>query len=741
MAIEAALASEAPASKAPDLDPITFEILRHRLWAINEEAATTMKRVSGSTVATEANDFNTAIMDPAGEVVAVARYSLAKATTMQCVVEDINREYADNPGIAPGDGFLCNDAYIGVQHQNDVALVMPFFHGGELLGWVGAEVHQVDVGGPVPGNVQVGAQSLFGEAPLIPPVKVIEGGELRPDLERNYLRRSRTPELVALDLRAKRAACNVALQRLAQLADQHGVETARQLMDDVLRTTEARFRARLAELPDGTWRHLTYLDFEGDVYPIRVAMTKRGDELSFDFRGTAKQAPAIVNCTEPSLLAVLLGYVCISLCWDIPWSPSAVGRAVTVIPEPGSVVACEWPGGVCKSTTSVSWSVGKTVGLLIGRMLAASDRWRHKAMASWQGAMIAEEARGRDWRRREFGTTIIDTMAGAGGARTFRDGIDTGGYLGSMGSGIANVETYEFEYPILYLYRRQQRDGGGAGAFRGGTSISKAYLVNGTDEIPTFVMHCVGVAMPLSPGSCGGYPAGTNQLAIKRGADGRRLLAGGSIPGSPEEVGGELEVFDGIARTSLGGGDVYFCSPMGAGGFGDPLDRDPELVAADVDAGIVSPEAARDIYGVVVEDAAVDPKATASAREEIRRARLAEASAGREGPTIGDPEEALLRIGDRLRLVEGAEGHALACRCGRGLAPVADNFKEWVPEFRLPVAKIGPQADPFGVGGDRFELRQYLCPGCGALLATDMVERTEPVVWELDLAAAVGGSR
>jgi N-methylhydantoinase B len=728
----------APLTRSLELDPITFEILRHRLWAINEEAATTMKLVSGSTVATEANDLNTSIMDARGDVVAVARYSLAKATTMQCVVQDILSEYQENPGIEPGDGFLCNDAYVGVQHQNDVALVMPFFHDGELAGWVGAEVHQVDVGGPVPGNVQVGAQSLFGEAPLIPPLKLIEGGKLRRDLERNYLRRSRTPELLALDLRAKWAACNVALQRLAELADAHGVGTVRQLMEDVLTTTEMRFRARLAELPDGVWRHVTYLDFDGDVYPIRLAMTKHGDTLTFDFTGTAKQAPAIINCTEASLVAVLLGYVCISLCWDIPWSPSAVGRAVTVVPEPGSVVACDWPGGVCKSTTSVSWAVGKSVGLLIGRMLACSDRWRHKAMASWQGAMIAEEAHGRDWRGRPFGTTIIDTMAGAGGARTFRDGIDTGGYLGSMGMAIANVETYEFEYPILYLYRRQQCDGGGAGTFRGGTSIDKAYVVNGVEEIPTFVMHCVGVAMPLSPGSCGGYAAGTNQLCIKRGSNARELLEGGRTPGSLDEVSGEVEIFDGIARTMLGRGDAYFCSPMGAGGFGDPLLRDPELVTRDVEGGIVSPESGRLIYGVVLRDGGQpDAAATAEARDAIRRERLAGASGGRAEPAVEAGAEPLIRVGDQLAVVAGDGGHVLACGCGRGLAPVEENFKEWVPERRRPIGDLGPQADPFGVGAGRFELREYYCPGCGALLATDAVEPGEPVVWELDLAPAV----
>ncbi len=730
------MAVETAGRSALRLDPITFEILRHRLVAINEEAVTTVKLVSGSTVATASNDLNTAIMDARGEVVAVARYSLAKATTMSSVVKDILANYEENPGFGPGDAFLCNDAYLGVQHQNDVALVMPFFVDGELVAWVGAEVHQVDVGGPVPGNVQVGAKDIWGEAPLIPPLKIVEGGVLRRDLERNYLRRSRTPELVALDLRAKWAACNVATERLAAVVAQYGVDTLVDLMQDVLDYTEAKFRARLAALPDGTWRHVTYLDFDGDVYPIRIAMSKRGDTLAFDFRGTAAQAPAIINCTHQSLVAVLLGYVCISLCWDIPWSTSAVGRALEIVTEPGTVVSCRWPAGVCKSTTSVSWSVGKAAGLLIGKMLACSDRWREKAMASWQGAMIAEEVQGVDWRGRPFGTTIIDTMAGAGGARTFRDGIDTGGYLGSMGMAIANVETYELEYPILYLYRRQLCDGGGAGRYRGGVSITKAYVVNGVEEIPTFVMHCVGVAMPLSPGNYGGYPGGTNQLAILRGSDARERLAAGRLPSDVAELAGELEVHQGIARSRLGADDVYVCSAMGGGGYGDPLSRDPELVARDVAHGLVSPAVARELYGIVLAGDIVDGAATAARRHAVRRQRLEEASEPRPAPVPSAPLEVVLRIGHDLLLLAGGGERYLGCACGRILSPADENFKTWVPEARRPLSAIGPQCDPFELGRDRFEFREYYCPGCASVLATDIVERDEPIVWELDLQAA-----
>ena len=722
------------------LDPITFEILRHRLWAINEEAATTIKLVSGSSVATEANDMNASLMNARGEVFVVGRYSLAKATTLSVVVQDILASYPENPGFHPEDGFLCNDPYVGVQHQNDVAFVMPLFHMDRLIGWAGAELHQVDVGGPVPGQIQVGAKDIYGEAPLIPPIKIVERGTLRKDLEREYLRRSRTPHLLALDLRAKWAACNVARERLAQLIAEYDVETVTQAMEDMLNYAEAKFRARLAELPDGTWRHITYLDFDGRTYPIRMAMTKAGDRLKVDFTGTARQAPATINCAYKALVAVLRGYLCVALCWDIPWSPSAIGRAVEVVTEPGTIVDAQWPAGVSKSTTSVSWSVGKAAGLLVGKMLACSDKFREKAMASWQGAMPLEEIYGVDRLGRRYGGTLLDSMSGGGGARTFADGIDTGGYLGSMGMSIANVESYELEYPVLYLYRRQQADSGGPGKHRGGAGMTKAVIVDGVDEIPELVMHCVGVEMPLSPGIYGGYPSTTNQLLVKRQTDALDLLSRSRIPQNLEELAGELEIHQAIARSSVRRGDVYCSVAMGGGGYGDPLLRPAELILKDVRAGLVSENAARTIYGVVLVDGTPDEAATAEERDRIRARRLADARPGRPAPQARGELVRLYTVGDQLLLIHDGEDFYYACKCGRQLAPAAENYKSWVAEARRSLRAAGPECDPFDVSRGRFELREYYCPSCAVLLDVDMLAADEPVLWDVqfDLPEAPG---
>ncbi|MGE0502338.1 MAG: hydantoinase B/oxoprolinase family protein [Rhizobiaceae bacterium] len=722
------------ASLDTGLDPVTFQILRSRLIAINEESATTMKLVSGSTVATEANDLNTAILTPEGDVVAVARFSLAKATTMSRVVQDIMETYTDNPGIREGDAFLCNDVYLGVQHQNDVALVMPFFVDGELIGWTGAELHVLDVGGPVPGSAQIGAKDIYGEAPMVPTVKIVENFRIRKDIERHYLRLSRVPESVALDLRAKLSACNVARERLGKLVERYGLESVKLAMRGTLDYAERKFRTLLSALPDGTWRHVTYLDYSGEVFPIRIAMTKKKDELTFDFTGTAKQAPAVINCTRDSLVAVSLGYVCISLGWEIPWSPSALGRLVNYVTEPGTIVDCTWPAGCSKATTSVSWSVGKATGLLIGRMLACSDDTRAKAMASWVGSMTVEELFGTGADGKVFGGIVIDTMAGAGGARSHTDGIDTGGYLGSMGMAIANVESYETEHPILYLYRHQLEDGGGAGANRGGVSIRKAYTPHGVDEISTFVAHCMGVEMPLSPGIYGGYPSGTNQLRIKRSTNIQDLFARGAVPNDAGTIDAETETLQGISRSYLRKGDVFVGATMGAGGYGDPLDRDPARVWRDFEAGLVSREMARDLYGVAIGDNGVEAERTKTTRAGIRKRRLAEASPAKAAPKVAGDMKIKLRIGQRLTLVESGGSQFIGCGCGRLLSHASENYKTCAAEARRPLSAGGRQTDPFRMGHDRFEIREYYCPECASLLEVDMVEKSEPVVWDFELA-------
>ena len=616
---------------ATAMDPITFEILSSRLSAINDEAATTMRLVSGSPVANEAYDMNVGLMDANGDCFAIGMYITIHALSLSSTVRWIQQEYGGDagPGIEPGDIFMSNDPYVGACHQMDVVVVAPIFAGGDLIGWTGSTVHQIDLGGPVEGQVQVGATSVWGEQPLFPPVKIVEAGELREDVERGYLRRTRLPNLVGLDLKAMIAGCNVAAERVQELVGRYGRPMVLAAIEGINAATAARFRARLRELPNGTWSHRGYIEYD-TIYPVIVSMTKRDDRLIFDFTQSADQAPAVVNCTRPACVGATIAAVLPYLCYDMPWSPAGLQSAVEVITREGSVVHAAWPAGVSKATTTGSFMATISSSVCLAKMLAASEPHREQFMATWMGGLYVEDVFGVDQREDFFGATILDAMAGGSGARARADGLDAGGFLDSPSSIIANVEDYEYSYPLLYLYRRIQPDTGGAGRFRGGNTLSMMYVCHDVDVIPTKIMHAIGTLQPGSTGIAGGYPSCTNQFVIKRNTNVRQLLGRGYVPSELDEIEGDLEVYsDSIVKTSQSAADVYRCIAMGGGGYLDPLDRDPARVLADVVSGVVTPAHGAERYGVIVTGGAerVDEAATEARRAEIRAERRATSSA------------------------------------------------------------------------------------------------------------------
>jgi hypothetical protein len=371
-----------PAVARHELDPATFEVLRHRLSAINDEAAVTIGRVSGSPIATEGNDFNSGLMTAEGETVVAGVYVLVHAAALGRIVRDIIDNYSDNPGIGPGDMFITNDTYVGAPHQADVVVVAPIFDGDRLIAWCGSCVHQADVGGPVPGSITVGARNIYEEALPISPVKIVERGVIRKDIEREYLTRSRTPELNRLDLLGQIAANRVQSERILDLCAKYGTDTVIAAFHRLIEATEARLRSRLRSLPDGVWRHVGFCEHDGvedRVYAVRCTMTKRGDSLEFDFTESSDQAPALINTAEPTLSGYAMTAVMTVLGYDLPWVPAAFWRVMSIKSRPGSVVHCTMPAGMSMGVTSAGQEVRTAVNICVSRLLDASDDPLHGA--------------------------------------------------------------------------------------------------------------------------------------------------------------------------------------------------------------------------------------------------------------------------------------------------------------------------------------------------------------------------
>ena len=285
------------------IDPITYEVIRHNLWNINEELGMTIQRISGSPVAMYAFDLNSSIFTEDGEFIYYGPYQLYMSGVSDVQVKWTLEHRSKNPGIFEDDMFLSNDPWVGAAHQMDVTLLSPVFHEGKLFCWITNVLHQYDVGGITPGSFCPNARDSFDEGILIPPVKIVERGELRKDIEAVYLRSSRKPYLVALDLRAQIAGNNTAKKRILGLVQRYGADVVKGVMRKIIDNAEQAFVAKLAKVPDGTWRERSYVEvaYVGDrkTYQVMLTMKKDGDKLIFDNAGTADQVRDILSRWSP----------------------------------------------------------------------------------------------------------------------------------------------------------------------------------------------------------------------------------------------------------------------------------------------------------------------------------------------------------------------------------------------------------------------------------------------------------
>ena len=717
------------------IDPVTFEILRHRLWAINDEAAATIKLVSGSSIATECGDFNTGLLDAEGNQLIVGIYVTAHAAALDLVAKYILSEYQDNPGIDEDDMFLCGDPYIGTLHQMDIACLAPIHWKGELIAWSGCTIHQLDVGGPVPGGFAVGAHSIYEEPLPLSPLKIVEKGRVRKDIERDYLIRSRVPALVALDLRAQISANNVVKHRIHQLIEAYGVETVKAVMKEMIDYAENRLRARLRELPDGTWRHTLFIEHDSTkdkVYAGRLTMIKVNDTLTFDLTESSEQAPAVINASKGVISAVALLAVLPLLAYDMPWTTAGILRAIKIITKPGTLMHPIWPAGVCGAPIS-SMRVGAIlVNVCIGKMFSACEKYRDRAAAGWMGSICTPNIYGVNQRGENFGNFLLDGVAGGGASRSYKDGVDSGASITSMATAIANVETNEYIYPLLYLYRRQAKDSGGPGKFRGGVGTEEAFTMYGTREPFTFVHFSYGTEQPCSSGICGGYPGSTAAYLVIRKSNFWDLLRENKMAQGVKELTGNFEVSPPMCIMRIDHDDVIVHHHPGGGGYGDPFDRDPHLVLKDVVNGLVSLECAKDIYGVVIgRDFQLDPVGTEKQRQ-VQRAKRG-AGVPRATPLVSSSEKEAKPISEYLEIVASNEGQYIRCRkCRTLICRKRENYKEHSIMREYPITQAGPGITPYKKT-ERFILREFYCPGCFTLLETEVNLKDAPLIWDIQM--------
>ena len=600
-----------------NIDPITFEVLSHRLHQITREMGIALERTGGTVTTTQQHDYNASLYRPDGEIMAAGEtyghHVVCAGFAVRRIIESFGKEE-----IFPDDIFLLNDPYLAAIHNPDVYIISPIHFRDVLVGWSATFVHVSDVGAITPGGDSPDATEIFQEGFRIPGIKLVERGKLRRDVFDTITHMTRQPDAVGLDLKCEIAANNVAKARLQAMYRQYGAELMNSVSAEMIRYTEAVLRKRLSEIPDGEWHETLTIEADGPCRLV-LALRKQDDRLIFDFTGTDGQVRKGINLPYHGAFGFCFGAILYSIAYDLPKNQGVI-KPMEVIAPKGTLVHVQFPGPISMSTTSSGFGVGFLANSVLMQMIATSERWRKEIVAPSASHRNCRHSGVNQYRRYSAFINMAHGAMDGNGARIDRDGVDSGGSYMSC----PNVEWMELQYPLLYLFRRHAVDSAGAGKFRGGVGVESAHTLHDAPEGKIGgVAYGVASSENSGHGMFGGRSGAPSVMVKMAGTKLKALIANNQPPTHIEALGGEGQMLP-YCNFELKDGDVLFMRVASGGGYGDPLERDPELVRKDVANSIVSAQAARLIYGVVLADGdlQLDLEATRQLRAKMRQQDL-----------------------------------------------------------------------------------------------------------------------
>jgi N-methylhydantoinase B len=595
------------------VDPITFEILSHRLFQVTKEIGITLERVGGTVNTTQMHDYMTALYTANGDILCAGESMGWHVACASFAVKRLIERFEKEGGIYPEDIFLLNDPYVAAIHQSDVYIIAPIHYREKLMGWSGTFVHVADIGAQSPGGNSPGATEVYHEGLRIPGIKLVERGKLRRDVFETFLNMTRQPGMVGLDLKCEIAANNVAKARMQEFYDEYGTELVNNVSLEMIRHSELMMRGRIAEIPDGEWRD-TYTMQDDESRKIVLTLRKKSDHLVFDFTGTDRQSRRGINIPFHGTFGACFEALMGCLCYDLPKN-HGLFRCMGVVAPSGTVVNPELPAPVSMSTTSsgavLKYCLAKSV---IVQMLAESEKWSKETMAVIAGQSTLRHAGVNQYNRYYVSST---TGVCGNGARSYMDGVNSGDRITTT-----NVEWVELNFPLLHLFCRHIKDGGGAGKYRGGVGVETLFTIH---DAPQGMIKGISGGIKgwnSGRGIFGGYPGAPSIVKIAEETNLEEFLNSSRLPDSLEELGGETRLLS-YGEYEVKKGTAVYRSAASGGGYGDPLEREPQLVIRDLKEGIISETSAHDVYGTVIDqDGNLDLAATEKRRALLQKERM-----------------------------------------------------------------------------------------------------------------------
>lgn len=569
------------------LDPVTLAVLKGRLEQIADEMDATLFRSAFNPIIAEAHDAShglyhaetgaTLVQGTSGLPVFVA----AMAFAVKTVIDKTNNQ------VAEGDVYIFNDPYEGGTHLSDFKLVRPVFRDGKLFCYLASVGHWHDVGGNVPGNYNPVATESFQEGMLIPPVKLFDRGELRQDIVDIVMANSRLPGSLYGDLNGQINALELGHRRLHELLDEYGDDIVQQALAEFQQRAEQLMRSCIEELPDGTYSSDDYLDNDGivdEALKLRLTMTVDGDRMKLDFSGTSAACAGPVNISRSTTIAAC--YVALKHVFqDVPANAGVLTPIEFVIPD-DSLLAVSAPKPVGGYTETIL----RIIDLVFATLpQAAPERTNGCAYGTINALSLAGyRENGQRW-------VMFSFFGGGHGGHPEGDGLNHGNAPISTAT-IPPLEILEAAYPVMFKQWALRPNSGGPGKHRGGLgAVYEIELLEQSADV--FLFGERGKYPP--PGVLGGRAGAYNRFHY-------------------QQDNGEHEppMISKMVGIKLKRGQTVRLETPGGGGYGSPLERDPEAVARDVRLGYIGPEEAVSDYEVALDaDAEVLTEATRQLRD------------------------------------------------------------------------------------------------------------------------------
>jgi len=606
-----------------------YSIYLERLNMFCEEAKETFVR-SGVTTMLRSGDLAVGIYTFSGDLVTALCGTFLHVVTITPAIKFILRRYGHL--VKEGDVWFHNDPLFGGIHPMDNYCMAPVFYDNKLIAWVSSAVHEAEVGATEPG-MPANAKSRYDEGYIFSPVRIVENYQIREDLLEAIANRTRTPRAVALDIRARIAACERLRLRVLELAKEKGADFVIGLLRKIIMEAEKGVREKVKRWLDGTFRAVAFTDVIG-TYPslakVTLTVRKKGDQVLFDFsEGTSPENPTAYNTFGHVTAAHVIHMLYCFVHYDL--APcAALWNVYSFKFRRGTIYHASEETATNKGTPLNVLTFYLTLATL-SRMMYVDEESRSKNVAIGMASCHSDAilAGINQWGEPFADFHAIAFNASGWGARATRDGVDAASFVHCPWGRAPDVEEVEREMPLLHLFVGHITDSCGFGKFRGGSALGTVFVHYGKTPL-TWTPFGVGNLVPVGNGLFGGYPGRAMADLKIRNCDIIERLKRGErdVPKtfieffSSSAIGGKKE----LTHTALGGvagplfpGDLAVTSSGAGPAYGDPLERDPELVIKDLENGIISEWAARNIYKV-----AFDPETYEIDYEETQRLRQQE---------------------------------------------------------------------------------------------------------------------